>query len=119
MEITLKNYEEVKKQLAEFEKRQESLLKAKKKKEELLESNKNFFKDLPRNMGLLEYVTKVEIKISYKCTTANYQGEESNEMELILPNDLYAYVFNKRRIDEAIEKEFEIFKSEFMEVKVK
>ncbi len=117
MEITLKNYEEVKKQLAEFEKRQESILKAKKKMDKLLESNENFCKDLPSNMGRLEYVTKVEIKISYKCATANYQGEESNEMELILPNDLYDYVFDKRRIDEAIEKEFAFLKNEFMEVK--
>lgn len=99
MNITLENYEEIKQQLTEFEAREKRKLEAIEKEKKIKQMKREFLESLPRNQGLLCYVTKVKIEIDCRETTYNYQGETEEHKVVEMPTEIYDEIFFKKNND--------------------
>ena len=96
MKVTLENYEEVKKELAEFEAKEKYRLEQIEKEKRIKELKRKFLNSLPKNCGLLCYVTQVKIDINYNSCTPNFQGETKEHITIEMPTEIYDEVLKMR-----------------------
>ena len=93
MKITLENYDDVKKQIEEFEAKQKAELERIQKEKRAEELFRRFAAKIPSNDGGLQYPTRVTIHIEYKTVMGNYQGYDNNEVTIEMPVEIYDKVF--------------------------